>query len=70
MLVLSRKCGQKIVIGGNIVITVLSRRGDDIKLGIDAPGQVSINREEVHRRIRNDGADPHDAEPHESVATC
>lgn len=50
MLVLSRKIDEKIVIDSNIVITVLSVSGDKVKIGIDAPKNVSVNREEVENR--------------------
>lgn len=52
MLVLSRKCGEKIVIPEhNIVLTVLEIKGDRIRLGIAAPEDVSVHREEVWQRI-------------------
>ncbi|MHA7209585.1 carbon storage regulator [Arthrobacter sp. MDT1-65] len=47
MLVLSRKVGEKIVIGDSIAITVLDVRSDGIKLGIDAPRSVPVHRGEV-----------------------
>lgn len=51
MLVLSRKDGQRVMVGPNLVITVLEIRGDSVKLGFDAPAEIPIHREEVHRRI-------------------
>jgi carbon storage regulator len=54
MLVLSRKDGQRVMVGPNIVVTVLEIRGDAVKLGFDAPGEVRILREEVHRRIADE----------------
>ena len=51
MLVLSRKLGEKIVIGHDITITVLEVRGDNVKLGVDAPSSVTIHREEIYRDI-------------------
>ena len=56
MLVLSRKVGQKIMIGNDIVVTVLAQKGDCIKLGIQAPQEVSIHREEIHQRIQTESA--------------
>lgn len=47
MLVLTRKLGETIVIGGNIVLTVLEVRNDGIRIGIDAPRDVEIHRGEV-----------------------
>ena len=47
MLVLTRKVGEKIVIGKNITITVLEARGSKIRIGIDAPAQVPVLRSEL-----------------------
>lgn len=47
MLVLSRREGQSIVIGGNVVVTVVSVRGDHVRLGIEAPRSVAVHRQEV-----------------------
>ena len=47
MLVLSRREAQSIVIAGNIVVTVVSVRGDQVRLGIDAPRSVTVHRQEV-----------------------
>ncbi len=49
MLVLSRKCGERIVIGDTICVTVLQVHGDRVKLGFTGPSEVPIHREEVRR---------------------
>ncbi len=51
MLVLTRKPGEKILIGDDIVITVLDARGESIRIGIDAPRGVKIQRDEVLRAV-------------------
>ena len=51
MLVLSRKKDEKIVIGDNISIMVVEIRGDKVRLGIDAPRDVSVNRRDVYDAI-------------------
>ena len=51
MLVLTRKPGEKILIGDDIVITVLDTRGDSVRIGIDAPRGVKIQRDEVVRAV-------------------
>ncbi len=51
MLVLTRKQGEKILIGDDIVITILDVRGDSIRIGIDAPRGVAIQRDEVVRAV-------------------
>lgn len=59
MLVLSRKCGEKIVIPDqNILLTVLEIRGDRIRLGIEAPADIPVHREEIWQRLQqfNDSA--------------
>lgn len=51
MLVLSRKKNEKIVINESIVITVVDVRGDRVRIGIDAPRDVPIHRQEIHDAI-------------------
>ena len=54
MLVLQRKVGQQIVINNNIVVTVLSTIGDRVRLGFDAPRDVTILRKEVYEALRKE----------------
>ncbi len=54
MLVLSRKKNEQIVLGEDIVITVVEIRGDKVRLGITAPKSVSAHRREVYDAIRRD----------------
>lgn len=54
MLVLSRKRDEQIVIGHNIVITIVDVRGDKVRLGIDAPQEVSVHRREVYEAIQRE----------------
>jgi len=56
MLVLTRRVNERIVIGDNVVVTVLEVRGEQVRLGIEAPRDVKVFREEVLLR------DQHDAE--------
>lgn len=51
MLVLSRKVGESIVIGSDIVVTLLEVRGDHARIGIQAPRSVSVHRQEVHDEL-------------------
>ena len=51
MLVLSRKEGERICIGENIVVTVVAIRGDRVRLGFEGPREVPIHREEIMRAI-------------------
>ena len=52
MLVLSRKQDEKIIIGDNISLMVISIQGDKVRLGIEAPKDVSIHRQEVYEAIK------------------
>ena len=52
MLVLSRRTGESIVIGDDVVVTVLEVRGDVVRLGVAAPRSVQVHREEVYRELQ------------------
>ena len=54
MLVLSRKKDEKIIIGDNITLMVIEIRGDKVRLGIEAPKDVTVHREEVYDAIRRE----------------
>lgn len=53
MLVLSRRVQEKIRIGDDITITILETSGSQVRIGIDAPRDIVVNREEVHKRIKD-----------------
>ncbi len=53
MLVLSRKRGEVIIIGDDVIVTVLAVHGDRVKLGFKAPAEIPIHREEVRERIKD-----------------
>lgn len=52
MLVLTRKCNEDIIIGDNIVVKVVDIRGDKVRLGIEAPKDVTVHRSEIYERIQ------------------
>ena len=52
MLVLTRRAGESVMIGDDVVITVLETRGDVIRLGIKAPRDVQVHREEVYKELQ------------------
>ncbi len=54
MLVLTRRANQSIIIGNDIIVTVLEIRGDQVRLGITAPRSVSVHREEVYAEIQRE----------------
>ncbi len=59
MLVLSRRIGETVIIGDNIKFTVLGIQGNQVRLGIDAPREVEVHRQEIFEKIKaernNDG---------------
>jgi carbon storage regulator len=54
MLVLSRQRDESIIIGDNIVVTVVDVRGDKVRLGIEAPREVSVHRREIYEAIQRE----------------
>lgn len=67
MLVLSRQRNESIMIGDNIIITVVDIRGDKVRLGIEAPSEIPVHRKEVYEAIKRENLraaqlDPADAQ--------
>ena len=58
MLILTRRKGETLMIGDNIDVTVLDIRGRQVRLGINAPKDVSVHREEIYQRIQKETQDP------------
>ena len=54
MLILTRRIGESLIIGDDIVVKVLGDNHGQIKIGIDAPQDIPVHREEVYNRIRED----------------
>ena len=58
MLVLSRQRDESIIIGDNIVITIVDIRGDKVRLGIQAPKEIPVHRQEVYEAIKRQSGSP------------
>jgi carbon storage regulator len=54
MLVLSRSRDESIMIGDNVVVTIVDIRGDKVRLGIQAPGEIPVHRQEVYEAIQRE----------------
>jgi carbon storage regulator len=65
MLILTRRTGEAIMVGEEVTITVLGIKGGQVRIGIDAPGEIAVHREEIFERIKAE-ANP-DQEPTETV---
>ena len=53
MLILTRKTGESFLVGDDVEITVLSVRGSQVKLGVNAPKDIAVHRQEIYQKIKD-----------------
>ncbi len=58
MLILTRRVGETLMIGDDVTITVLGVKGNQVRVGINAPKSVAVHREEIYERIKREGRNP------------
>ncbi len=59
MLILTRRVGETVMIGNEVTVTVLGVKGNQVRIGINAPKTVAVHREEIYERIKREQQDDH-----------
>lgn len=63
MLILTRRVGETLMVGDDVTVTVLGVKGNQVRIGVNAPKEVAVHREEIYERIKRERASQGAAEP-------
>jgi carbon storage regulator len=69
VLILTRRVGETVMIGEEVTVTVLRVKGNQVRLGVNAPKSISVQREEIFHRIKRENAPPENIESENTEAT-
>lgn len=67
MLILTRRVGETLMVGDEVTVTVLGVKGNQVRLGVNAPKEVAVHREEIYERIKREQDDDTDGDKAETA---